>query len=89
MKKYIAMIAAALSLSACSSDYLETSPEDSVATPTIFSTTDNVKLAVNGLAKMMTDFYIGQGFNGEGTIKTWYNNYMGQDFHPLSITRAQ
>lgn len=86
MKKYIAMIAAALSLSACSSDYLETSPEDSVATPTIFSTTDNVKLAVNGLAKMMTDFYIGHGFNGEGTIKTWYNNYMGQDFQKCNLT---
>lgn len=87
MKKYIAMVAAALSLSACSSDYLETAPEEAVATPTIFSTTDNVALAVNGLARMMTKQYLSsQGFNGEGTIKTWCNNYTGQDFQKCNLT---
>ena len=50
----------------CSSDYLDLKPNSSTSTETIFETTENVKLAVNGLSRMMTHQYLGsQGFNGE------------------------
>lgn len=35
----------------CSSDYLDLKPNSSTSTETIFETTENVKLAVNGLSK--------------------------------------
>ena len=62
--------------SACAKDYMETTPESAVSPATIFSTTDNVKLAINGMCKMMTTQYLStQGLNGEGSIKTWYGNF--------------
>ncbi len=78
---------AALALTACQKEYLDTKPEDSVAPATIFETTENAKLAINGIAKMMTTQYLGsQGMNGEGTIKTWYGNYPGNDFQKCNLT---
>lgn len=66
----------------CSSDYLETFPTESIGTPTVFETTGNAKLAINGIAKLMTIQYLSsQGFNGEGTIKMYYGNYPGNDFN--------
>ena len=44
----------------CSEDYLETVPESSAAPATIFETTDNAVLAVNGLCKLMTRQYWSQ-----------------------------
>lgn len=88
MKKYICMLAAAvLGLASCSEDYLETAPEDSTATSTILGSTDNAKMAINGICRLMTHQYLGsQGFNGEGTIKTWYGNYPGNDFQKSNLT---
>ncbi len=73
----ISLVIAALSLaSACNKAYLETSPESSVSPATIFGTTENCQLAINGMAKMMTTQYLStQGLNGEGSIKTWYGNF--------------
>lgn len=87
MKKYIMMLsAAALGLASCSSDYLETSPQAETATSTILSSTDNAELALNGICKLMTKQYLhSQGFNGEGTIKTWYGNYPGNDFQKCNL----
>ncbi len=69
------------SLSACKKDYLTTNPTDAMATDVVFSTTQYAKLAVNGLAKIMTQQHLGtQGMNGEGTIKMWYGNYPGNHF---------
>ncbi|EFK58355.1 RagB/SusD family nutrient uptake outer membrane protein [Sphingobacterium spiritivorum] len=71
----------ALFLASCNKDYLDTVPTEKIGTPTVFETTANVKLAVNGLAKMMTSQYLeSQGFNGEGTIKMYYGNYPGNHF---------
>ena len=85
MKKiiYISMVTAVLSfLGACSSDYLDTAPQSATGTTTIFETTENAAMAVNGLAKMMTMQYLGsQGFNGEGTIKMYYGEYPGNNFY--------
>lgn len=81
MKKYIILIAAAfLAFTACKKDFLETKPEDSVAPATIFENTDNAKLAINGIARLMTKQYMSsQGYNGEGTIKTHYGVWPGND----------
>ena len=77
MKKYILIFtaASAMMFASCSSDYLDTVPNDQVSTSTAFSTTENCALALNGVAKMMTQQYLSsQGMNGEGTIMNWYNN---------------
>lgn len=69
-------------LGSCSKSYLDTKPTDAASPETVFGTTGNAALAVNGLAKMMTTQYLqSQGFNGEGTIKMWYGNYPGADFY--------
>lgn len=79
--------AAVCVLAACSKDYLETAPESSVSPTTIFESTENAALAVNGLSKMMTSQYLStQGMNGEGTIKVWYGNCMGNDFQRCYLT---
>jgi len=81
MKKYIIIAAASLlAFTACKKDYLETTPEDSVAPATIFETTDNAKLAINGISRLMTKQYMSsQGYNGEGTIKTHYGTWPGNN----------
>ena len=50
---------AALGLSSCSSDYLDTAPTAETGTATAFETTDNVKLAINGCARVMMNQYLG------------------------------
>ena len=80
------LIIAALSLAACSKDYMETAPESAESPATIFSTTDNCNLAINGICKMMTtQYWSQQGLNGEGTIKTWYGNF-GNDLQRCNQT---
>ena len=89
MKQHILTIIAAASLlfPSCSSDYLETVPNDQISTATAFSTTENCALALNGIAKMMTTQYLKQaGFNGEGTIKNWCNNFTGNDHQKCNQT---
>ena len=81
------LILAALSLAAaCSKAYLETAPESAESPATIFATTDNCNLAINGMCKMMTtQYWSQQGLNGEGTIKTWYGNF-GNDLQRCNQT---
>lgn len=70
----------------CSRDYMETSPESATSPVTIFETTDNAKLAINGLCRAMTTQYLStQGFNGEGTIGNWFGNY-GNDLQRCNDT---
>lgn len=80
----VLMIAAA----GCSEDYLDqTSVGADVDDSVIFENLDNVKMAVNGIALLQTQQYEGsQGFNGEGTLKTWFNEYTGQDFAKSALT---
>jgi hypothetical protein len=86
-KSLIIGCAILLGLTACSSDYLNTSPESSVSNSTIVSSTENAKLAINGISRLMSKQYLSsQGFNGEGTIKTWYGNYPGNDFQKCNLT---
>lgn len=84
---YILSACTLLLTTACSGDYLDLTPNSSAGKETIFETTDNVALAVNGLSKMMSVQYLGsQGFNGEGTIKTYYGNYPGNDYQKSNLT---
>ncbi len=81
IKKTIYLLVVVLVMASCAKDYLDTVPTSSSATPTIFETTDNAALAINGLNKLMTRQFLGsQGFNGEGTIKMYYGNYPGNHF---------
>ena len=67
-------------LASCSKDYMNTTPTSSTATPTIFESTENAALAINGICKLMTRQYLGsQGFNGEGTIKMYTGEYPGDN----------
>ena len=83
----ISLLIAAVSLAAsCAKDYMETAPESAESPATIFATTDNCNLAVNGICKMMTtQYWSRQGLNGEGTIKTWYGNF-GNDLQRCNQT---
>lgn len=72
---------AVFSLTACKKDYLDTEPTNEIAPGIVFENTDNAKLAVDGLSRLMKRQYISsQGFNGEGTIKMYYGNYGGNNF---------
>jgi len=83
----ISLCAAILAFTvACDKDYMETTPESSTSPATIFETTQNCELAINGLCRMMTTQYLStQGLNGEGTIKTWYGNF-GNDLQRCNQT---
>lgn len=61
MKKalYILSACALMLTASCSSDYLELQPNSSASTGTIFETTDNVKLAVNGLSMVRVQYVHG------------------------------
>jgi starch-binding outer membrane protein, SusD/RagB family len=80
IKKITYLLVGIILLSSCSKDYLSTKPSSSTATPTIFETTKNAALAVNGINVLMTTQLLGtQGFNGEGTIKLYYGIYPGNN----------
>lgn len=81
--KLFAIAAGVLVMNSCSSDYLNTTPESSTGTSTIFETVDNMELAINGLYRQMTQQYgaFGQGYNGEGTIKHYLGNYASNDWN--------
>ena len=53
IKYFLIAGVAALALSSCSSDFLDTKPTDSAGITTVFDNTDNAKYAVNGLARVM------------------------------------
>ncbi len=87
MKKIAYFLGVSLFLSACASDYLDTEPQSSADTGVILENTENAKLAINGICYMMARQYLSsQGYNGEGTIKTWYGNYPGNDFQKCNLT---
>lgn len=79
--KYVFLTGALFIMTSCSEDFLETKPSDQTSNATVFENTKNAKMAINGLAKLMSKQYLGsQGYNGEGTIKMYYGNYPGNHF---------
>ncbi|MBO9676399.1 MAG: RagB/SusD family nutrient uptake outer membrane protein [Sphingobacteriaceae bacterium] len=81
LNKYISALIIISIFASCKKEYLNTAPTNSTSPSTVFATTASAALAVNGLAKLMTQQKISsQGFNGEGTIKMYYGNYAGNHF---------
>lgn len=91
MKKYISqitkagLIAVTLTLGSCASDYLDTVPTASTGTTTVFESTENAAMAVNGLAQLLCTqqyYYVngGDAYCGENIIKIVMGEYAGQDF---------
>lgn len=71
----IALGAAAM-LTSCGDDYLQTYPQVAVSGDEISNKIDYCKYAVNGVYKTMSSqMFSVQGENGEGTTKTWHNNF--------------
>ena len=67
--------------SACESEYLDSVPTSSVSTVTVFETTENAKMAINGIARLMVGQHLStQTHCGEGTIKFLHGEYMGENF---------
>lgn len=66
----------AMMLSSCGEDYLQTDPEAYVSSDAVSNNIEYCKLVINGIMKTMSaQYYSVQGENGEGTTKTWHNNY--------------
>lgn len=83
---YVYALLAALTLGACSENYLDTE-SNNAEKRLILSNTSNIAMAVNGLSKMMSTQYLKtQGMNGEGTILTLYGNFHGNDFQKCDFT---
>ena len=79
---YIYALLAALTLGACSDNYLDTESNDAEKR-LILSNTSNIAMAVNGLSKMMSTQYLSsQGMNGEGAILLrLYRGFCAVTFH--------
>lgn len=101
MKKsliYITALGFLGATSACSDDYLDTKPQSTVDQTVIFASTENAAMAINGICLAMVQQYGTssltsssgtQGMNGEGTLKTWYNEYTGVDYQKSNLTGWQ
>jgi hypothetical protein len=72
----------ALLLTGCAGDYLDTVPTSSVTSQTLFTDSTMAKMAINGMARLMVNQYqnFGQTYCGEGTIKFYYGEYLGENF---------
>lgn len=81
MKKIILGAIALMALTGCKDEYLETVPQSSTSPATIFESTDNAKLAINGICRLMTAQYNStQGLSGEGGVRLYNGNLPGGDF---------
>ena len=71
----------ALAMTSCGSDYLETSPTESVSTGQAVGSTTNAYKALNGIAKTMStqQYAWSQGCAGEDRIFAIYENYPSKD----------
>ena len=85
--KSVLIVLAGLVAASCAKEYLDTAPENSTSPSTIFSTTENAKMAINGISRLMTVQYMSnQGYNGEGTIMSHYGNWPGNDLQRCNNT---
>lgn len=85
--KGILAVAAGLVAISCSKEYLDTAPENQTSPSTLFETTENAKMAINGISRLMTVQYMSnQGYNGEGTILSHYGNWPGNDLQRCNNT---
>jgi hypothetical protein len=92
MKKILNIKALAVALmllaSACSKDYLETSPTNQVATSDAFSTTKNAFAAVNGIHRILYSQIYGSQPQGGQSGNMMYMDIMGEDVVMNTIANA-
>jgi len=84
MKKfiYISALSLALGLASCKKDFLETSPTDRVAGPTLFETTQGAQVAMDGIYRMLytSGWTTGNTAQNFGIMSTkLYTSLMGED----------
>jgi hypothetical protein len=78
--------------SGCAEDYLNTAPTNSTSASTVFETTENAAMAINGLAKIMVrnpssvNVYSQNIGGAEGSIKLTYGCYPGNTMAAFSTT---
>lgn len=78
---------ATLLFTSCDEEYMNTFPTASTSTETIFQDIKSAKMAINGMARLMTNQVFGtQGLCGEGTIKYMHGDYMGEHFSRPLLT---
>ncbi len=87
MKKLNIIIAGCIvmgagSLASCGSDYLNTTPTESIGTGTAIGTAENAYNSLNGIAKTMStqQYAYTQGCAGENRIMSIYENYASQNY---------
>lgn len=87
MKKINFIIASCLvlgvgTLASCGSDYLDTTPTESIGTSTAVGTAENAYKALNGIARTMStqQYAYSQGCAGENRIISIYENYASQNY---------
>ena len=72
------LMAVGLGFTACSKDYLETAPTAQVDQTSIFSTTANAAIALNGIHRIMWVQYFNQDEAGHGSMMIHLDN-LGED----------
>ncbi|MBQ7575495.1 MAG: RagB/SusD family nutrient uptake outer membrane protein [Bacteroidales bacterium] len=71
----------------CAKSYLDTEPTSSTGPGTLFETTQNAAVAVNGINKLMyRQLMSSQGYNGEGTIRLYFGEYPGDGMYVANLT---
>src|SRR6478735_6829828 len=82
MKKFklihFMILGAAVGFSSCKKDYLNTAPTGQVADESLFSTTTNSMIALNGLHRIMWNQYFNQDEAGHGSMMINVDN-LGED----------
>lgn len=73
-----------LAIAGCSDNYLDVASEEDLSTSAVFTNTEMLDGAVNGLSLIMSEQYSSsgfgrQGYNGEATISLWYGSYQSSD----------
>ena len=87
----IALAIAVLVSFGCSKDYLETTPTGSIKKDQVFESIEGAEAALNGLNKIMKRQYgaFGQGYNGEGTVRLYFGEYLGNNLMKGNSTSFQ
>jgi len=75
-----------LATASCGSDYLSVSSGGQIEQDAVYATTTSLQNAVNGIARLMTVQIKDVKWNGEGSIKTWYGNFLGGDYYRNNYT---
>ncbi len=80
INKILLIIVSAGILSSCKKDFLETGPTGSVGAPSLFTTTGNVSIALNGIYRYLHERFSNQNTPGHGGVMLQLD-FMGEDIN--------